>query len=191
MLHEAQRTSAPSSIRVSISTAVWIVMCSDPVIRAPFKGLDAPNSSRSDISPGISVSAISISLRPKSARPRSFTTKSLKRVSACVATSRFSKACDCDARCPARCAAPSAMQHIRKALYHAGAQREGGRAGRPNCSVQLDARKSHDACRVASTILRRKLVRDKVDREQPARPDGEMVGKSKVADRPKRNFSHP
>jgi hypothetical protein len=29
-------------------------------------------------------------LRPKSARPISFTTKSLKRVSACVATSRFS-----------------------------------------------------------------------------------------------------
>jgi hypothetical protein len=29
---------------VSISTAVWIVMCSEPVIRAPFSGFDAPNS---------------------------------------------------------------------------------------------------------------------------------------------------
>ena len=68
MLHEAQRTSAPSSVSVSISTAVWIVMCSEPVMRAPFKGFAAPYSARSAISPGISVSAISISLRPKSAR---------------------------------------------------------------------------------------------------------------------------
>ncbi len=44
MLQLAQRTSAPSSIRVSISTAVWIVMCSEPVIRAPFSGFDPPNS---------------------------------------------------------------------------------------------------------------------------------------------------
>ena len=39
MLHEAQRTSAPSAASVSISTAVWIVMCSDPAMRAPFSGL--------------------------------------------------------------------------------------------------------------------------------------------------------
>ncbi len=39
-------------------------MCSDPAIRAPFSGLLSPNSARSAISPGISVSAISISLRP-------------------------------------------------------------------------------------------------------------------------------
>ena len=39
MLHDAQRTSAPSAVRVSISTAVWIVMCSEPAIRAPFNGL--------------------------------------------------------------------------------------------------------------------------------------------------------
>ena len=71
MLHDAQRTSAPSAVSVSISTAVWIVMCSEPVMRAPFSGCDAPNSARSAIRPGISVSAISISLRPKSARPRS------------------------------------------------------------------------------------------------------------------------
>ncbi len=30
MLQDAQRTSAPSSTRVSISTAVWMVMCSEP-----------------------------------------------------------------------------------------------------------------------------------------------------------------
>jgi hypothetical protein len=38
MLQVAQRTSAPSATSVSISTAVWIVMCSEPVIRAPFSG---------------------------------------------------------------------------------------------------------------------------------------------------------
>src|SRR6201992_4453414 len=38
MLHDAQRTSAPSATSVSISTAVWIVMWSDPMIRAPFSG---------------------------------------------------------------------------------------------------------------------------------------------------------
>ncbi len=58
MLHEAQRTSAPSAFSVSISTAVWMVMCSEPVMRAPFSGLLAPNSSRQAIRPGISVSAI-------------------------------------------------------------------------------------------------------------------------------------
>ena len=39
MLQEAQRTSAPSAFSVSISTAVWMVMCSEPVMRAPFSGL--------------------------------------------------------------------------------------------------------------------------------------------------------
>ena len=39
MLHELQRTVAPSSISVSISTAVWIVMCRQPTMRAPFKRL--------------------------------------------------------------------------------------------------------------------------------------------------------
>jgi hypothetical protein len=73
MLHEAQRMSAPSSARVSISTAVWIVMCSEPAMRAPLSGFDPPNSARSAMSPGISVSAISISLRPKSASPMSLT----------------------------------------------------------------------------------------------------------------------
>ena len=74
MLHVAQRTSAPSAVSVSISTAVWIVMCSEPVMRAPWSGWLAPNSSRSAISPGISVSAISISLRPNPASAMSLTT---------------------------------------------------------------------------------------------------------------------
>jgi hypothetical protein len=39
---EAQRTSAPSATRVSISTAVWMVMCSEPAMRAPARGLSAP-----------------------------------------------------------------------------------------------------------------------------------------------------
>ena len=73
MLHEHQRTSAPSATSVSISTAVCTVMWSEPVMRAPLSGWAAPNSSRSAIRPGISCSASSISLRPKSARPMSAT----------------------------------------------------------------------------------------------------------------------
>jgi hypothetical protein len=34
MLHELQRTVAPSCINVSISIAVWIVMCRQPTILA-------------------------------------------------------------------------------------------------------------------------------------------------------------
>ena len=74
MLHEAQRTSAPSACSVSISTAVWMVMCSEPAMRAPFSGWPRPYSSRIAIRPGISVSAMAISLRPQSARPMSATT---------------------------------------------------------------------------------------------------------------------
>jgi hypothetical protein len=77
MLHEAQRTSAPRAVRVSMRTAVWIVMWSEPVIRAPASGCASPYSERSAIRPGISVSAISISLRPKSASEMSAITKSL------------------------------------------------------------------------------------------------------------------
>ena len=73
MLQEHQRTSAPSDTSVSISTAVCTVMCSEPVIRAPASGWAAPNSSRKAMRPGISCSASSISLRPKSARPMSAT----------------------------------------------------------------------------------------------------------------------
>ena len=73
MLHEVHVTSAPSSFRVSISTAVWMVMCKQPAMRAPASGFEAPYSARSDMSPGISVSAIWISFRPQSASARSAT----------------------------------------------------------------------------------------------------------------------
>ena len=46
MLQDAQRTWAPSAISVSISTAVWMVMCSEPVMRAPRSGWAAANSRR-------------------------------------------------------------------------------------------------------------------------------------------------
>src|SRR5512144_2667345 len=77
MLHEHQRTSAPSATSVSMSTAVWTVMCSEPEIRAPLSGCDAANSSRVFIRPGISCSARRISLRPNSASERSATLKSV------------------------------------------------------------------------------------------------------------------
>ncbi len=73
MLQLHQRTSAPSAVSVSISTAVCTVMCSEPVIRAPFSGCEAAYSSRVDIRPGISCSARRISLRPNSASERSAT----------------------------------------------------------------------------------------------------------------------
>ncbi len=73
MLHELQRTVAPSAINVSISTAVWMVMCRQPTMCAPLSGFFAPYSWRSAISPGISVSAIAISRRPQSARAISAT----------------------------------------------------------------------------------------------------------------------
>ena len=73
MLQLAQRTSAPRAVSVSMSTAVWTVMCSDPEMRAPASGLASPNSRRSAISPGISCSARSISLRPNGASDRSAT----------------------------------------------------------------------------------------------------------------------
>jgi hypothetical protein len=44
MLQLTQRTSAPSATSVSMSTAVWMVMCSEPAIRAPLSGCDAPYS---------------------------------------------------------------------------------------------------------------------------------------------------
>ncbi len=42
MLQDAQRTSAPRATSVSMSTAVWMVMCSEPVMRAPVSGLLTP-----------------------------------------------------------------------------------------------------------------------------------------------------
>ena len=65
--------SAPRAASVSISTPVWIVMCSEPAIRAPFKGCLGPYSSRVAIKPGISVSASESSLRPNSASEMSLT----------------------------------------------------------------------------------------------------------------------
>src|SRR5580693_3157020 len=67
MLQDAHLTCAPRAVSVSISTAVWIVMCSEPVIRAPRSGWDAAYSARVAIRPGISCSASWISFRPKSA----------------------------------------------------------------------------------------------------------------------------
>ena len=84
MLHDAHRTFAPSATSVSISTAVWMVMCSEPVMRAPRSGCDSPNSRRVAIRPGISCSASWISLRPNAASPRSATLKSVSVVTAVV-----------------------------------------------------------------------------------------------------------
>jgi hypothetical protein len=50
-----------------------MVMCSEPVTRTPFSGRLVACLRRMDISPGISCSAMSISLRPQSAREMSAT----------------------------------------------------------------------------------------------------------------------
>ena len=77
MLQDTQRTSAPRLTRVSISTAVCTVMCSEPATRAPCRGRASAYSRRSSIRPGISCSASRISLRPNSASDRSATAKSM------------------------------------------------------------------------------------------------------------------
>ena len=76
ILHEDHLTSAPNSTKVSIKTAVCIVMCKQPTIRAPFKGFLPLYSSLRAINPGISVSASEISFLPNSAWDISFTLKS-------------------------------------------------------------------------------------------------------------------
>merc|ERR1719511_278347 len=76
MLQEHQRTFAPNAAKVSMSTPVWIVMCSEPLMFRPLNGCLGPNSFRQFMSPGISCSASSNSLRPNSARPMSFTFES-------------------------------------------------------------------------------------------------------------------
>ena len=76
MLHETQRTSAPSTTRVSISTAVCTVMCSEPAMRAPASGCSSAYLPRRAIRPGISCSARVISLRPNPASSMSATLKS-------------------------------------------------------------------------------------------------------------------
>jgi hypothetical protein len=75
MLQDTQRTSAPRSASVSMSTAVWMVMCWLPMMRAPANGRWPAYRARSAISPGISCSASRTSLRPKSASVRSLTLK--------------------------------------------------------------------------------------------------------------------
>src|SRR5208337_3050798 len=50
-----------------------MVMCKEPAMRAPRSGCSAANSCRMAMSPGISVSAMRISLRPQSAKARSLT----------------------------------------------------------------------------------------------------------------------
>ncbi len=77
MLQLTQRTSAPSATSVSMSTAVWMVMWSEPMILAPLSGRASAYSRRMAIRPGISCSASWISLRPKSASARSATLKSI------------------------------------------------------------------------------------------------------------------
>src|ERR1043166_5550320 len=57
-----------------------MVMCSDPVTRTPLSGWPGAYFFRMDISPGISCSAIEISLRPHSASPRSATLYSVARL---------------------------------------------------------------------------------------------------------------
>lgn len=44
MLQEHHLTSAPRAVNVSMSTAVWMVMWSEPAILAPLKGCEEPNS---------------------------------------------------------------------------------------------------------------------------------------------------
>ncbi len=56
--------AAPSATSVSISTAVWIVMWSEPVTRTPLQRLRGAYFLRIAINPGISFSAMSISRRP-------------------------------------------------------------------------------------------------------------------------------
>ena len=88
MLHDAQRTSAPSSTSVSMSTAVWIVMCSEPEMRAPASGLLGPNSARSGTQAGHLVLGEVDLLAAEGARERSATRKS-RRAGGCI--SRWSR----------------------------------------------------------------------------------------------------
>ena len=61
-------TSAPRATRVSMRTAVSTVMCRQPAMRAPFRGLEVEYISRMCIRPGISFSARSRALRPQAGR---------------------------------------------------------------------------------------------------------------------------
>ena len=76
MLQLAQRTSAPSATSVSMRTAVWIVMCSEPEIRRP-SGACSRVLLAERHEAGHLVLGERISLRPNGARSRSATRKSL------------------------------------------------------------------------------------------------------------------
>eukprot|EP00449_Zooxanthella_nutricula_P032228 CAMPEP_0198488948 /NCGR_PEP_ID=MMETSP1462-20131121/1107_1 /TAXON_ID=1333877 /ORGANISM="Brandtodinium nutriculum, Strain RCC3387" /LENGTH=52 /DNA_ID=CAMNT_0044217427 /DNA_START=1 /DNA_END=155 /DNA_ORIENTATION=+ len=52
MLHEHQRTFAPSAAKVSMSTPVWMVMCKEPLMFKPLNGWAGPYSFRAAIKPG-------------------------------------------------------------------------------------------------------------------------------------------
>merc|ERR1719316_1341418 len=52
MLQEHQRTLAPNAERVSMSTAVWIVMWREPEMFTPLNGCLKPYSLRHAMSPG-------------------------------------------------------------------------------------------------------------------------------------------
>lgn len=73
MLHEHHLTLAPKLWRVSIKTAVWMVIWREPEILDPFNGWDGPNSLRMAMRPGISTSASSISFLPQAASEISLT----------------------------------------------------------------------------------------------------------------------
>ena len=66
MLQLHHLTRAPRWCRVSIRTAVWMVMWRDPEILAPLNGFLGPYYSLSCMRPGISTSARSISFLPHS-----------------------------------------------------------------------------------------------------------------------------
>ena len=73
MLQLAHRISAPNSCKVSIRTAVWMVIWRLPLILAPLNGFESLYSFLISINPGISTSASSISRRPQSAKLISLT----------------------------------------------------------------------------------------------------------------------
>ena len=88
--NKKKRTWAPSSTRVSMSTPVWMVMCRLPAMRAPLSGFLSPYLCLIIIRPGISFSAISSSLRPKSASDMSAEGHACAH--ACTHTERWSDA---------------------------------------------------------------------------------------------------
>ncbi|RNA36944.1 hypothetical protein BpHYR1_037041 [Brachionus plicatilis] len=87
MLQLDHVTSAPSSLRVSMRTAVWMVMWRQPAMRAPFKIFMGPYFFLMAIRPGISYSDNSISRRPHSANLKSKVCKNalLSTFYACIA----------------------------------------------------------------------------------------------------------